>query len=202
MEDKCRIDIEETIAYYNHNATAFVDLTINADVSDLYKPFEELIPSGARILDLGCGSGRDSRYFAKRGYDVVAVDSSFAMCEYTRSIVDIPVFQMKVEDMSFEMEFDAVWACASLLHVPKAKQKSVLMLIGEALKIGGICYCSWKYGDEERTDNGRFFADYTERSLSDLLNSMGIFKVICCWVTDDVRINNDQKWINVIIRKQ
>lgn len=80
--------------------------------------------------------------------------------------------------------------------------KNVLMLIGEALKPGGICYCSWKCGDEERTDNGRHFTDYTEQSLGGLLNSMGIFKAINCWITDDVRINKDQKWINVIIRRQ
>lgn len=114
MEDKRRTELEETIAYYDLNAEEFVNSTINADASELYKPFGELLSSGAKILDLGCGSGRDSRYFAQRGYDVVAVDPSLAMCEYTRSILDIPVFQMKAEDMDFQNEFDAVWACASL----------------------------------------------------------------------------------------
>lgn len=201
MEDKCRKDIDETIAYYEQNAAEFVDSTLKADVSELYEPFEELLSMGARILDLGCGSGRDSRYFTQRGYDVVAVDPSPAMCKHTKSIVDIPVFQIKAEEMNFCNEFDGVWACASLLHVPRDKQKQVMALIGRSLKSKGICYCSWKYGDEERIDNGRHFTDYTEQSLSNLLNNMGIFKVINCWITDDVRINKDQKWINVIIRK-
>lgn len=115
--------------------------------------------------------------------------------------MDVPVVHMKAEAMGFKKELDAVWACASLLHVPGTQQKNVLMLIGEALKPSGICYCSWKYGDEERTDNGRHFTDYTEQSLGGLLNSMGIFKVMNRWITDDVRINKDQKWINVIIKK-
>lgn len=115
--------------------------------------------------------------------------------------MDVPVVHMKAEAMGFKKELDAVWACASLLHVPGTQQKNVLVLIGEALKPRGICYCSWKYGDEERTDNGRHFTDYTEQSLGGLLNSMGIFKVMNRWITDDVRINKDQKWINVIIRR-
>lgn len=202
MEDKHRTDIEETIAYYNHNADEFVNSTINADVSELYKPFEKLLSPGAKILDLGCGSGRDSRYFTQRGYGVVALDPSPAMCEYTRSIVDIPVFRMKAEDMDFQNEFDAVWACASLLHVSRDQQKDVLMLIRNALKKGGICYCSWKYGDEERFDGGRRFTDFTEESLQGFIVELVAFDVIKMWITYDVRRGIDQRWINVLIKKR
>lgn len=94
--------------------------------------------------------------------------------------MDVPVVHMKAEAVGFKKELDAVWACASLLHVPGTQQKNVLVLIGEAL---------------------RPFTDYTEQSLGGLLNSMGIFKVMNRWITDDVRINKDQKWINVIIRR-
>ena len=66
MENKLRTDIEKTIAYYNYNAERFVESTINADVSELYMPFEKLLSPGAKILDLGCGSGRDSKYFVQR----------------------------------------------------------------------------------------------------------------------------------------
>ena len=201
MEDKYLAVTEETIAYYDQNAEEFIQSTINADVSELYIPFEQQISPGAKILDLGCGSGRDSRYFRQCGYDVIAVDPSSKMCEQTRSIADIPVFQMKAEDISFKNEFDAVWACASLLHVSETKQKKVLMLIGEALRPGGICYCSWKYGDEVRTENGRTFTDHTEHSLNNLLKDVNIFEIMKCWMTEDVRNNRNQKWINVILKK-
>lgn len=202
MEDKCRTDIEETIAYYDHNAEIFVNSTINADVSELYKPFEELLFPGARILDLGCGSGRDSRYFAEHGYNVVAVDPSSAMCEHTRILVDVPVFQMKAEDMNFYNEFDAVWACSSLLHVPKNQQKNVMLLIAKSLKKDGICYCSWKFGDEERFDGERWFIEYTDVSLGELFKSISIFKIMRVWVTNDVRRDKNQRWINALIRKE
>lgn len=54
------------------------------------------------------------------------VEPSSGMYEYTRSIVDVPVVQMKAGDMSFKKEFDAIWACALLLHVPKAQQKKCI----------------------------------------------------------------------------
>ena len=202
MENKLRTDIEKTIAYYNYNAERFVESTINADVSELYMPFEKLLSPGAKILDLGCGSGRDSKYFVQRGYDVVAVDPSPAMCDHTRSIVDIPFIQMKAEDLDFYNEFDAVWACASLLHVPKNDQKKVMWQIAKSLKEGGICYCSWKFGDEERFDGSRWFMDYTEVSLRELLKSIPVFKTVRIWITNDVRVDKNQSWINALIKKE
>lgn len=147
MEDKHQTDIEETIAYYDHNAESFIESTINADVMELYKPFEKLIFPGARILDLGCGSGHDSRYFSQRGYDIVAVDPFQAMCEQTRTYACVPVYRMKAEEMRFLNEFDAVWACASLWHISRDKQEVALYRIANSLKNDGIIYSSWKYGD-------------------------------------------------------
>jgi SAM-dependent methyltransferase len=202
MEDKRRVDTNETVAYYDYNATEFVGDTVNADLSEIYKSFEELLCPGSKILDLGCGSGRDSKYFADHGYEVVAIDPSLAMCEYTRSIVDIPVFQMKAEDLYFHNEFDAVWACASLLHVPSDHQKVVLELIAESLKTGGICYCSWKYGCGERVDSGRRFVDYTDTSLRELVDSITAYQIVKLWITHDVRHEKNQKWINALIKKR
>lgn len=84
MEDKYGCDLDETVKYYDEHAQEFIDSTIHADISELYRTFEERITPGCRILDLGCGSGGDSKYFADRGYNVVAIDLSAKMCEQTR----------------------------------------------------------------------------------------------------------------------
>ncbi len=203
MENKCGNDIDQTIEYYEINASAFIESTIGADVSGLYKPFEDLLVPGCRILDLGCGSGRDSNYFANKGYDVVAADPSPSMCAQTRSLVNIPVFKMKAEDIQFSNEFDAVWACASLLHVSKDDQTETLRAIGTALKPGGICYCSWKYGDKERVVEGRTFVDFTEKTFRKVLERISMFSEEKIWITNDVRISRqDQKWLNVLIKKR
>lgn len=203
MEDQFGLIVDRTIEYYEENADSFVNSTINADVNSLYKCFEKYITPGCRILDLGCGSGRDSRYFVEKGYNVVAVDPSAAMCEKTRDIVNAPVHRMKAEEISFKNEFDAVWACASLLHVCKSNMKQTLYRISDAIRKGGVLYCSWKYGSDERYENGRLFSDYIETDMKALLDCIPELSLIEMWVTEDVRSEKRliNKWLNVLLKK-
>jgi hypothetical protein len=69
-------DIDQgSVAYYDQNAEQFVSDRLDVDMSELYKPFLALVPRGGRILDAGCGSGRDSLAFLNKGYDVVSMDT-------------------------------------------------------------------------------------------------------------------------------
>lgn len=202
MEYKYKLDTDGTIEYYEKNAEEFVKSTINADVAGLYKHFEKYLLPECCILDLGCGSGRDSKYFVERGYNVVAMDPSPAMCAKTKEIADVPVFLMKAEELSFKDKFDAIWACASLLHVSRKNMQETMLRISQALKQGGICYCSWKYGDNDRFIEGRYFADYTEELLKGLLKKIDVLEIMEIWSTHDVRKNRySQKWLNALLRK-
>lgn len=203
MEDKFGLAEDRTIAYYEKNADIFVNYTINADVNSLYKCFEKYLIPGCRILDLGCGSGRDSRYFAEKGYDVVAIDPSAAMCEKAKNIVNVPVYRMKAKDISFDSEFDAVWACASLLHVSRLNMQQTLCRVRNALKRGGVLYASWKYGDNERYVNGRFFSDYIEDDMKALIDCILGLSLIEMWTTEDVRPEQrlNSKWLNVLVKR-
>lgn len=202
MEDKRRNGIDETIAYYDQNVAVFVESTVNADITELYRSFEEFLNPGARILDLGCGSGRDSKYFVRHGYDVVAVDPSQAMCEQTRSYACVPVYKLKAEEMQFSDEFDAVWACASLLHISRDNQIPAFRRIVNALKNDGIIYCSWKYGDQNRVIDGREFTDMNEELLQKLVYDIHELEVLKIWSTVDVRKEKvTTKWLNALLRK-
>ena len=202
MENKCGIDMKQTIEYYERNAPSFIESTIDADVSELYRSFEELLAPGCRILDLGCGSGRDSKYFIEKGYDVVAIDPSLAMCIQTKGVANILVYKMKAEEIQFFDEFDAVWACASLLHVRREDQIKVLKLIADALVTDGVFYGSWKYGDQDRFDSCRYFCDMNEKLLRMTLMKIPVFCVIKVWITQDVRHESaHQRWLNVLLRK-
>lgn len=203
MENKRRTNIDPTVEYYEKNAAVFIESTINANVSDLYKPFEELLTPGCRILDLGCGSGRDSKYFAEKGYDVVALDPSSEMCAQTKKLVHIPVYEMRAEEMQFSNEFGGVWACASLLHVPRDKQKNVLHSIVTALKDEGILYASWKYGTQDRTADGKNYIDMNEPLMYEIINEVPEMHIVKMWTTEDVRNEYSmQKWLNVLLRKK
>ena len=203
MENKCGTDIDQTIEYYERNASAFIESTINADVSELYRPFEELLTPGCRILDLGCGSGRDSKYFAGKGYDVVALDPSSAMCTQTKTFAHVPVYAMKAEEIQFTNVFDGIWACASLLHVPRNKQENVLHRIATALKDEGILYASWKYGTQDRTVDGKKYVDMNDSLIYEIIKEVSEIHIVKMWTTKDVRNEySSQKWLNVLLRKK
>ena len=139
-----------TLQFYNNNAERYAAQTKYIDVSDLYTDFEECLCPGDRILDLGCGSGRDSKYFLERGYDVVPVDGSAEMCRVASEYLGIPVQQKLFSEIEYREEFDGIWACASLLHVPKVQIRDVMEKVSRALKEQGVLYASFKYGDDEK----------------------------------------------------
>ncbi len=190
-----------TLDWYRENAEKFIAGTADADMSPLYAAFLAHVPAGGRILDLGCGAGAASLHFKRLGYDVLAVDGCREMCEYTLSRVGCPVRCMRFEELDFTDEFDGVWACASLLHVPGKNLPRVLRLVRRALKDDGVLYASFKYGEEERVADGRFFRDFTEETLRALAEKAGGFGEIDMTTTYDVRPGRrDERWVNMICR--
>lgn len=191
---------DSTIAYYDEHAERFVEETVNADLSALYRPFQEHIPVGGIILDAGCGSGRDSRYFLERGYRVEPFDASGEMCRLASKVLGQTVHQKRFEDVDYVAAFDGIWASASLLHVPRSLIDDVLAKLYRALKPDGMMFASFKYRNEEWVNNGRFFNGYDEKSFTDLLNR---HPVIChsMWISEDVRPERKhEKWLNVLLR--
>lgn len=190
-----------TLDYYNENAKAFVDGTVNANMEEHYKQFVEYLHDGAKVLDLGCGSGRDSLAFQKMGYEVVAVDGSEEVCKEARTQTGIDVQCMKFEELSYHEKFDGIWACASLLHIEKSAMQGILKKVADALRKSGVLYCSYKYGTEERKISGRFFSDYTENDISTLFKDTGL-KCEKWWISCDVRPGRmDEKWLNIMAKK-
>ena len=188
----------KTLDYYNQNAQSYALLSLKVDVSDLYMDFEECLDPGARILDLGCGSGRDSNYFLGKGFDVVSVDGSPEMCRFAESWFHIPVRCLRFSDLDYKNEFDGIWANASLLHVPQDHYSTVIRKVERALKPYGVLYASFKYGEGERDIDGRHFTYYNEYDLDDLSD----LSLIEYWISDDVRQDHaGEKWLNTLWRK-
>lgn len=195
--------MDTTLNYYNQNADSFIAGTVSADMSAQYQFFLRYVPRKAKILDLGCGSGRDSAYFASLGFNVVAVDGSAELCKRAKEIYGINAVCTLFEDLSFDAEFDAVWACASLLHVDKAGMPDVLRKLSRALKTNGILYASFKYGNTERISGGRFFNDYTEADIGTLLTPENQLILQEYWITEDVRPERSgEQWLNFIAMKK
>lgn len=192
-----------TLDYYDENADLFADTTAFVDMSSHYKKFLPNIPANGRILDLGCGTGRDSSAFLDMGFDVLAVDASDEMVKKAKELFGIQVQKMRFEELGFEAEFDGVWACASLLHVPFENLQAVITKALAALKENGTMYISFKYGDGERVKDGRFFTDMNEERLTSVFQKTQTNIEIETWVTSDVRKKRDmENWLNALVHKK
>lgn len=194
---------DQTLQYYNENAQSFIANTLSADMSAQYTLFLPLLPKGASILDLGCGSGRDSLFFKMHGYQVTATDGSRALCDYASSLLQQPVQCLDFKDLDYCEQFDGVWACASLLHLPVPYLTEVIGKIAAAMKANGILYASFKYGkDAHYDDKGRYYCNFTEDSVRSLFCNHKHLKIINVVVTEDVRKDITQKWLNIIAKKE
>jgi SAM-dependent methyltransferase len=194
--------MDKNIEYYNVNAETFFTGTVNADMSAWRDKFETYVTDGGRILDAGCGSGRDSRAFKQHGYSVVAIDASKEMCRRASELLSQEVWQMKFDEISFEDEFDGIWACASLLHVPEKELPAIMKKLKKALTDKGVLYASFKYGEGTVMRGERTFVDFTEDTLRDFLEASG-FAVKECDITHDIRPGRgDEIWVNAIGEKK
>lgn len=192
----------DSIDYYNKYAAKEFEETVNQDMSGIRKEFMENLEEGDTILDLGCGSGRDSLAFYEMGYDVTPLDASEEMCKLAEIHTGLEVLHMAFEDIDFDKVFDGIWACASLLHTPKEELPEILTKIARALNDRGILYMSFYLGDYEGFRGERYFCDYTETSITEILNESGRFNIIKLWETPDLRSHSETKWLNVLARKR
>ena len=191
----------KTIDYYNQYADEFAQATLNVDMESLYQPFLAELPERARILDVGCGSGRDTLAFLNKGYQVDAIDYSEALVKRATLLTSIAVQQQSFYDIDVQDVYDGVWACASLLHSDRNRLPEVLKRIHAALRRGGVCYMSFKYGTTDREKDDRVFTDLDEHQAKVLLDQLDGVAVLKQWITVDKRPDRKEEWLNVLWKK-
>ena len=202
--DLRRDAVDTTIQYYEEHAEEFTTNTINADMASIRSRFLAYLPKGCRILDFGCGTGRDSKAFQELGYDVTAIDGSEALCGIAQSLTGLPVRCLDFRDYTLEEGevYEGIWACASLLHLKKDELLPVMKELSQALIPGGVFYVSFKYGTYEGERNGRHFTDFTPEDFSEFLKNIPVLSVAEYWVTGDVRPGRgDERWLNIVLQR-
>jgi len=192
----------KTIDYYNQNADKFVASTFYVEMEEIYQPFVRYLPDGGNILDLGCGSGRDSLAFKNLGYQVEAIDYSEVLVTKMRKLTGINIRQQNFYELSELNQYDGIWACASLLHCERKRLPEVLKKILKALKVNGICYMSFKYGTGDRYKDGRQFTDMDESQAQSLLKKFDNILLLQQWITTDKRPDHNEDWLNIVFQKQ
>ena len=194
--------MNKTIDYYNLNAKKFIENTLNADMHITQERFLQLLIENRFILDFGCGSGRDTKYFLEKGYRVEATDGSSELCKLASAFTGIEVKEMLFQDLDASGKYEGIWACSSVLHLPKKELLPVIRKMCDALKDNGVIYTSFKYGDFEGERNGRYFTDFTENTFDKFIKEIPELTIEEEWITSDVRPGRgEEKWLNLILRK-
>jgi SAM-dependent methyltransferase len=198
-------DVNSTIGYYDLNAMDYAAKTVSADLSHLCNEFLAFVPFGGRILDAGCGSGRDTRYFIEHGYPVISFDASEGMVKKCREYPHAYCLQMSFQEVAFDECFDGIWACASLLHLPFEDSKLAVEKLVTALRPGGVIFVSVRKqvnAKESETIDGRFFEYYTEAKLTALMSFDYRLEPPRVWETKSNLKDDSGLWVNAIARRR
>lgn len=151
---------------------------------------------------IGCGSGRDTKYFLEKGFKVDAVDGAEELCKRASEFAGIEVRQMLFQELNEVSKYDGIWACSSILHLPKSELEAVLRKMLIALKDNGVIYTSFKYSDFEGMRNGRYFTDFTLEAFQEFIKKIHGTTMEEYWITGDVRPGRgEEKWLNLLLRK-
>ena len=163
-------------------------------MSEQYRFFEPHIPSHADILDIGFGSGRDIKYFTSKGHNVEGIDIDEEFVEYAKSI-GMNVSLQNIMTFNPDKKYDAIWACASLVHISKEKLPKIFEKLKSLLKPNGVVYVSLKYGTFEGYIAEQYYTYLDEKAVESFnLNLVDMRKTSDC-------LNRGNEWISFIFKK-
>ena len=193
-----------TLEYYNKNAQLYCEQTLIGDLQENYEKFLSRLPKKAYILDFGCGSGRDSKYFIDNGYNVKAIDGSMEMCKLASKYIGQEVDCMRFDELADINIYDGIWACSSILHIEKENLSSILIKMINALKTNGVIYTSFKIGEGYEVKEGKYYNYLTKEEIRRILNKISKnVKIIDYFETLPSTKRNAKGtiWGNFIIKK-
>lgn len=191
----------KSVDYYDSNAKTFFDATVAVDMTPLHERFLSLLPPNGRVLDAGCGSGRDAKEFAERGFRVDAFDASPELAKLASDYTGLSVEVMSFLEFDRHNFYDGIWACASVLHVAEGLVETALKRLWRGLKPTGVLYLSFKDGVGEREQGGRVFTDATSAQLTSWMQNMDSLVSTDIWQSTDQRPDRQETWVNGIFRK-
>ena len=187
--------------YYKENYKEYFDRTFLLDPSSFLGPVSERLSSGAMVLDVGCGSGRDLLWFKKKGFEVIGFEGSAGLAELAREHSGVEVIEGDFETYDFSfISADAIIASGSLVHVQHEKLADILQNIVPALEKHGIFYVSLKQGEKTKTDDlGRPFYYWKDEKLREVFERLG-FKMLDSYQNKSIA-NSDDLWLSYILRR-
>ena len=197
MENK----INSTLAYYNQTASTYFTNTVVVDMSAICDKFLSYIPHGARIVDIGAGSGRELRYFKAAGYEVEGIDASIELCKLATAYSGVKVECVNIQDWKPEKKYNGIWTNAVLTHLSINEIDDFILRLENILMPQGVAYLSFKTGITTGMDElGRYFSDISVEQVKQILEKSKKLEIKELWFTDDKMYRDDFRWINWILQ--
>jgi SAM-dependent methyltransferase len=192
-----------SIDFYDANAEDFFRRSLAIPLIPEHGRFAAMLPPGGRVLDAGCGSGRDARAFREAGFEVTATEAAPRLAALAQRHTGLDVQVLRFDEMDWREAFDGIWTCASLLHVPRVEMPEVLRRLGGALVPGGAWFMSFKYGVHEREAHGRRFTDLDEAGATTVLSEVPELELLSMDVVGDGRPDRpDDRWLSLFCRRR
>lgn len=143
--------MNNNVNYYNKNCNEYINSSLKLNMDAMIDRFSLYgnLSKGAKVLDAGCGSGRDSIYMSsQKGFNVSAFDASLEMVNSLKEKENIDVKHLQFSEFKETEKYDGIWCCASLLHVHFDEFEDAISRLIVGLKSGGILYFSIKQAEE------------------------------------------------------
>ncbi len=200
--ENIREKIKQTINTYNQIAKLYSEYTLNKLLQFQLTKFISLLPENGKVLDVGCGSGRDAAYFQEEGLNTIAIELADGMIEEAKK-QNINAIKMDLLDLKFlNNEFAGIWCMATLSNIPKSETKKIIKDFHKILKPDGVIYIAVKEGNTEEILTKEkynnlpiFYAFYQKEELEKLLKEND-FEIIESVISEDEGTN----WVEIFAR--
>lgn len=193
-----------TLAHYQTNAASFWEGTRDHDVTQNYAALLDNLASAppSRILDFGCGPGRDLGYLRSLGHEAIGLDGCPAFCRMARAYSGCEVLEQDFLALSLPPAyFDGVFANASLFHVPGSELPRVLEELRASLTPTGVLFSSNPRGNnDEGWHGGRYGCYWDEGRWCEIVTAAG-FDLIDRYYRPTGKPRAEQPWLATVWRK-
>ena len=194
--------MNSTIDYYNIHADDYYWTTVGVDLDATRRRFAAYLPAEARIIDLGCGSGRDVLAFRNMGFNAVGLDAAEELVKLAKERLEIPAIVEDMADWTADKPYDGIWCCASLMHLNDEDCRRFFSNLSYNLKIGGALYISVRSGIVTGTDDdGRYMKNFREEDMQDLIDRVKGLGISELWYSEDALSGRDFRWLNLIAKR-
>ena len=192
-----------TIEYFNEKAEKCFQDAFTITERTNQDTFLSFLKEGDRILDFGCGSGRDTAYFREKGFLVDPTDGSSEMCRLASQYLGTPVTCMEFNGLDADAVYDGIYASASIMHLEYDRLLEVFPKMIRAMKPGAVLYANFKYGDQDGYLGKRYYTYMTEDRFAAMLERFPELETVRTGIFGNEHPGQpDFRWLYAYLRKK